>query len=31
MSIALADEKPDIRHKGTRANLSWRLVEPWDE
>lgn len=31
MSIALADEKPDIQHKGSRANFSWRLVEPWDE
>jgi hypothetical protein len=31
MSIALADEKPDIQHKGSRANFSWRLAEPWDE
>jgi hypothetical protein len=31
MSIALADEKPDIQHKGSRANFSWRLVEPWNE
>ena len=31
MSIALADDKPDIQHKGSRANFSWRLVEPWDE
>ncbi len=31
MSIALADEKPDIQHKGSRANFSWRIAEPWDE
>jgi hypothetical protein len=31
MSITLADEKPDIQHKGSRANFSWRIVEPWDE
>jgi hypothetical protein len=31
MSIALADEKPDIQQKGSRANFSWRVVEPWDE
>jgi hypothetical protein len=31
MSISLADEKPDIQHKGSRANLSWRIIEPWDE
>ena len=31
MSIALAEEKPDIQHKGTRANFCWRLVEPWNE
>jgi hypothetical protein len=31
MSIALADEKPDIQHKGSRANFSWRLIEPWNE
>jgi hypothetical protein len=31
MSIALADEKPDIQHKGSRANFSWRIVDPWDE
>lgn len=31
MSIALADEKPDIQYKGPRANFSWRIVEPWDE
>jgi hypothetical protein len=31
MSIALAEEKPDIQQKGSRANFSWRVVEPWDE
>lgn len=31
MSIALADDKPDIQHKGSRANFSWRVTEPWDE
>jgi hypothetical protein len=31
MSIALADEKPEVQYKGTRANFSWRLVEPWNE
>ena len=31
MSIALADEKPDIQQKGSRANFSWRIREPWDE
>lgn len=31
MSIALADEKPEIQFKGTRANFSWRLAEPWNE
>ncbi len=31
MSIQLAREKPDIQHKGSRANFSWRIAEPWDE
>ncbi len=31
MSIGLAEEKPDIQHKGSRANFSWRTVEPWNE
>lgn len=31
MSIALADEKPDVQYKGARANFSWRLVLPWNE
>ena len=31
MSITLADEKPDIQHRGARANFSWRIAEPWDE
>lgn len=31
MSITLADEKPAIQHKASRANFSWRIVEPWDE
>jgi len=31
MSIGLADEKPDLQRKGSRANFSWRTTEPWDE
>lgn len=31
MSIALADEKPDIQQKGSRANFSWQIRGPWDE
>jgi hypothetical protein len=31
MSITLADEKPDIQHKASRANFSWRTLEPWNE
>jgi hypothetical protein len=31
MSIALANEKPDIQQKGARAHFSWRLTEPWNE
>jgi hypothetical protein len=31
MSIALAAEKPEVQHKGARANFRWTLVEPWDE
>lgn len=31
MSIGLADEKPDIQRKGSRANFSWRTAQPWDE
>ena len=31
MSIALASEKPEVQHKGARANFRWTLVEPWDE
>jgi hypothetical protein len=31
MSIGLAEEKPDIQRKGSRANFSWRTAEPWDE
>ncbi|HEY3172266.1 MAG TPA: hypothetical protein VGK86_06760 [Thermoanaerobaculia bacterium] len=31
MSIALADAKPDIQQKGSRANFKWRVVEPWNE
>jgi hypothetical protein len=31
MSIALASEKPEVQHKGARANFRWTLVDPWDE
>jgi hypothetical protein len=31
MSIALVNEKPEIQHKGTRANFRWMLVDAWDE
>jgi hypothetical protein len=31
MSIALASEKPEVQHKGARANFRWNLLEPWDE
>ena len=31
MSIVLASEKPEIQHKGARANFRWTLSEPWDE
>jgi hypothetical protein len=31
MSIALASEKPEVLHKGTRANFRWTLVDSWDE
>ena len=31
MSIGLADEKPEIERKGSRANFSWRTADPWDE
>jgi hypothetical protein len=31
MSIALADESPDVQQRGARANFRWRLAEPWDE
>lgn len=31
MSIALASEKPEVQHKGARANFRWTLTEPWDE
>lgn len=31
MSIALASERPEVQHKGARANFRWVLVEPWDE
>ena len=31
MSIALAGEKPEVQHKGARANFRWTLAEPWDE
>ena len=31
MSIVLAEEAPEIQHRGARANFRWRLIEPWDE
>lgn len=31
MSIGLADEKPDIQRKGSRANFCWRTIKLWDE
>jgi len=31
MSIGLADEKPEIQRKGSRANFCWRTADPWDE
>ena len=31
MSIGLADEKPELQRKGSRANFCWRTAEPWDE
>lgn len=31
MSILLVDEKPETEQKGSRANLRWTLLEPWDE
>jgi hypothetical protein len=31
MSIALASDKPDVQHKGARANFRWTLADPWDE
>jgi hypothetical protein len=31
MSITLTSEKPEVQHKGARANFRWALTEPWDE
>ena len=31
MPISLASERPEVQHKGTRANFRWTLAEPWDE
>ena len=31
MPIRLATEKPEVQHKGWRANFRWSLEHPWDE
>jgi hypothetical protein len=31
MQISLASERPEVQHKGSRANFRWSLVDPWDE
>lgn len=31
MPISLASERPEVQHKGSRANFRWSLVDPWDE
>jgi hypothetical protein len=31
MPISLASERPEVHHKGSRANFLWSLVDPWDE
>src|SRR6266545_1432305 len=31
MAINLKEEKPEVQHKGPRANFRWTLSEPWDE
>ena len=31
MSIALAAEKPEVAQRGSRANFSWQIRQPWDE
>ena len=31
MPIRLASEKPEVQHKGWRANFRWSLEQPWDE
>lgn len=31
MSIALAGDKPEVQQRGSRANFSWPIREPWDE
>ncbi len=31
MPISLASERPEVQHKGSRANFRWALKEPWDE
>lgn len=31
MPISLANESPEVEHKGSRANFRWSIAEPWDE
>ena len=31
MPISLASDRPEVQHKGARANFRWALTEPWDE
>ena len=31
MSIVLVNEKPEVQHKGARANFRWTLADTWDE
>jgi hypothetical protein len=31
MPISLGSERPEVQHKGSRANFRWSLAAPWDE
>ncbi len=31
MPIRLTSDRPEVEHKGFRANFRWPLEEPWDE
>ena len=31
MSITVTSDKPEVQHKGARANFRWMLTDPWDE